>query len=242
MIRIAICDDSGDSINYLTTLLEVFADRINVDINIRSYNSGKSMLFIWEDTDKYADILFLDIEMPSISGIKVAEVLRSKGFKNEIIFYSRSDTKAISGYDVNAFHYIVKDNTSTEKIEIIFRRAIHRVQDKMQEYISFSCAGENRSIVIRSIKYFTISGRVITVHYENDKEFEFYAALGKLEDMLCDKGFIRINRITLINVDFIDNYTSGEVVMKDGTLYAIGRNYRKDFKEEINAWAHEVEV
>lgn len=240
MIRIAICDDSVEDAMYLSKLLNVFARRKKVDINIQTYNGGKSMLFNWERADKQADILYLDILMPQIDGMKVAEQLRSQGFNNEIIFYSRTDSEAIRGYDVNAFHYIVKGSTPTEKAEKIFDKAIQKVALKSQEHISFSCAGENRSIAIRTIKYFTVDGRVITVHYEGDKTFEFYATLGKIDDVLCDKGFVRINRAVLINLDYMDIHTNTEVVMKDGVVYTFGRSFRKAAKEEIAAWIQEV--
>lgn len=242
MIKIAICDDSTSNANELTELLKVFAERIDVEISIDTYSSGKNMLFVWEDEIKYADILYLDISMPLVNGMEVADRIRNKGYKNEIIFFTRSETQMRKAFDVNAFHYIVKDDTSTEKMEEIFRRAVERAQHREKEYITFSSAGENRNVCIRDIKYFKVDGRIITVHYELDKVFDFYAVLGKLEEALCSKGFIRINRATIINVEHIETYGSQNIIMKDCETFQIGRYYRKQVKEELAYWFREVEM
>jgi Response regulator of the LytR/AlgR family len=242
MIKITICDDSSQHVNELLELLKVFAERMNIEAKFTSYSSGKAMLFAWENSAQYADILYLDIDMPLIDGIRVAEKLRDKGFNNEIIFYTRSDNKALEAFDVNAFHYIVKEATGTRKAEEIFRGAVRKMQRKNQEFISFSCAGENRSIAIESISRFQVDGRIVTVHYEQGKTFEFYAALAKLEDALCQKGFIRISRTELINVKCVKSNTAQTIELTDGTQLEIGRNYRKHVKEELAYWAYEVNM
>jgi len=242
MIRIAICDDNLENGIELSKLLEIFAERIQVEVKIVTYKNGKSLLFAWENPSKYSDILYLDIGMPEVDGIRVAESLREKGYKNEIIFFTRTDSQAIKAFDVDAFHYILKDATSTEKAEEIFRKAIRKAQNKAQEYISFSCAGENHNILINSISHFEVNGRVVTVFYDGKKRFDFYATLGKIEDALCDKGFIRINRTTLVSIRGIKTYTSQKVFMNNGDSYAIGRTYRSEVKEEISSWSNEVEV
>jgi len=242
MIKITVCDDSTENVRELLELLKIFSERMNIEAKFTSYSSGKSMLFAWENPAQYADILYLDIDMPSVDGMKVAEKLRGKGFKNEIIFYTRSDTKTLEAFDVNAFHYIVKEMTDTRKAEEIFRGVVRKAQNRTREFISFSCAGENRSILINSISHFQVEGRIVTVHYEQGKKFEFYAALAKLEDALCQKGFIRINRIELINVKYVKSNTAQTIDMTDGTQFEIGRSYRKHVKEELAYWAYEVKM
>ena len=242
MIKITICDDNAQNVSELSELLKVFAERMDIEVKLTNYSSGKAMLFAWENPAGYADILYLDIDMPSIDGIQVAEKLRDKGFKNEIIFFTRSETKTLEAFDVNAFHYIVKETTSDRKAEDIFRGAIRKVQNKNQEFISFSCAGENRSIAINSISRFKVEGRIITVYYEQGKTFEFYATLAKLEDALCQKGFIRINRTELINVKYVKSNTAQTIEMADGKQIEIGRNYRKHVKEELAYWSYEVDM
>lgn len=242
MIRIAICDSSKEYTNDLCSQLNMFSEKNGVEISIQTYSSCKNMLMLWSDKNKYADILYLDILMPEMNGMKVAEILRMDGFQNEIIFYSKTDAEAIRGYDVGAFHYIVKDSTSIEKMEMIFREVIYKVQKKTREYLSFSCAGESRCVAVRSIKCFTVNGRVITVHYEKNQTFEFYASMGKLYELLHRKGFVRVSRVMMASIDYIYRHSSSEVVMRDGTRYSIGRNYRSDLKGELENWGCQIEI
>ena len=240
MIRIAICDDETQNTKELRELINVFSERLKIEVSVAVYSSGQSLLFDWENPEKYADILYLDIFMPDINGMKVAEQLRRLGFRNEIIFHTRSDAQALDAFDVNAFHYIIKDATTVKKEEDIFKNAVEKALAKTKEYISLSCAGENRSIAINGISHFQVDGRVVTVYYEPKRYFEFYAALGKLENSLCEKGFVRVNRAVIANVSFIKSSTADTVEMKSGEVFAIGRNYRKKVKEEIASWSYGV--
>jgi DNA-binding LytR/AlgR family response regulator len=232
MIKIAICDDDSKSLEMLSTQLNKFAKDANTEIVIIKYSNGNKLLYDWNNQTKYADILYLEINMLAVSGMEIAQSLRKQGFINEIIFYTKSNKRILNAFDVNAFHYIIKDATSTHKAEEIFRRAVKRVEIKREDYISFSCAGENRNVAISQIQYFTVSGKVITVYYGDNRTFEFYTTLGKIEEALYLKGFVRVNKNALVNMYQVDQRTAKNVVMKNGTSFTIGRNYRAEVKDE----------
>ena len=127
----------------------------------------------------------------------------------------------------------MKNDTPSEKFEEILIRLADKIEQKRKEYITFSCAGENRNILIESIRYFQVDVRVITVYYNSGESFEFYSTMGKIENALCSKGFIRIYRSILVNTSYIQSATPNEAVMMDGTRLPVGRSYWKDLKEEM---------
>jgi DNA-binding LytR/AlgR family response regulator len=233
MEKIAICDDDPNSIKALREQIKKFARNMGIEVGIVEYSSGTNLLFDWEDTKRQADILYLDIHMPEITGIEVAEKLRREGCNTEIIFYTGSPPEVFDAFDVDAFHYILKGKTSIEKQEDIFCRAVDKLYGQDDEFITFSCGGEHKTIKINSIKYFIVKLKIITVYYEGNKTFDFYSNLSKTSNALLNEGFIRINRETLINMEEVKDRTRVEVVMKDEKSFPIGRRYREIVDREL---------
>ena len=97
--------------------------------------------------------------------------------------------------------------------------------------MSLSCAGETRNIPLTDILYFEVIRRIITVHYGSEA-FEFYSTMGKLENMLSQKGFVRIHRAFIVGHRHVASIKNNEVVMRDGTRLPVGRTYLKKLREK----------
>jgi len=233
MLKIAICDDNPNALIKYSEQLNMIAEKSAIDIHISTYSSGKEILFDWEDEKRKADVLYLDINMDEINGIETAIRLRKMECNCEIIFLTASQSHMLEAFDVGAFHYVIKDYISESKFQEIFLRVAEKLEQKKKEYITFSCAGENRNIWIDTIRYFKVDVRVITVYFGNNESFEFYSTIGKVENALCARGFVRIYRSVLINIAYVKSAVPTEVVMMDGTRLPVGRSYWKELKEEM---------
>ena len=105
-MKIAICDDDKKLRKDLRHLIEVQLDFMAFAYEIEEYESGNCIL---EHMDKNEpDILFLDIEMPGMGGMDTAKVLRKFDKKVLIIFVTAYPDYVFQGYEVHAFHYILK--------------------------------------------------------------------------------------------------------------------------------------
>ena len=114
MIKIGICDDEQQMRKTLRQILEQVLQLRGTDHQISEYGSGEELTagISYLDTD----ILFLDIEMKNLDGIETAKLLRKKGMKGIIIFVTAYPDFVFQGYEVHAFHYILKPYRK-EKIE-----------------------------------------------------------------------------------------------------------------------------
>lgn len=233
MLQIALCDDDPNSLAEYTEQLEKIAEENAIEVNFSKYASGKELLFDWRNEERQSDALFLDIHMSGLDGVSTAEQLRNMECASEIVFLTRDKDKMLDAFDVEAFHYIVKNQTTIEKFNQIFIRLSEKLKCKKSEYITFSCGGENRNILVDSIRYFQVNVRVITVYYGYGESYEFYSTIGKVENTLCAKGFIRIYRSIIVNSAYVRSATPTELIMVDGTKLPVGRSYWKELKEEI---------
>ena len=231
-MRIALCDDNEQDLNYYSDLIYTLAKENNIAIEIIRFETGEQALFHISNSEKPIDILLLDINLPGINGIEIGLKLRQAPFhfRGEIIFVTASSDYAIDAFDVQAFHYIVKGVTSIEKTNCILTNALNKAAEKEQEFILLKGIGEYRNIPIQSIYYFEIFQRIITVHYDNDEQFEFYSSIGKLEITVLPKGFLRIHRSYIVAIPKIKTFNSTSLTLINGKELPVGRKYLPNLK------------
>lgn len=233
---IAICDDDDKNREYYHNKLSKILKSTELDIKIQTYSDGRQLLFEFDKNENIPDIIFLDIYMPKIDGIEVANKLRLMRFDGEIIFLTKSDSYWQNAFDVHAYHYIVKDNCPDEKFNSIVDNVIKSVIDKNEDYILFNSCGKNLSIKIKDILYFEVTKRIVNVVYL-EGTFEFYSTLSKLEEQLFSRNFIRIHKSYLVSKNYIVKIYHNYVVLKDNTKLPLGRTYKNIINQTFNKGA-----
>lgn len=228
-MHILICDDDIAYTEQCKNNVMALSQKHNVEITVETAVSGKQLLFFLETKYAKVDLIYLDQNMPDLNGMETAAALRQKNVTADIVFYTVDPSKAIDAFDVMAFHYIVKGQTTDEKFEEIFVRAVQRCSQRNVEVVSLYCAGERRNIRVPDILFFEVQNRIVTVHYmESDREqsFEFYSSLSKIEETMYGSGFVRIHNAYLVADKFINKKTSTQVFMNNGSTLPVGRSYR----------------
>ncbi|MDE7360362.1 MAG: LytTR family DNA-binding domain-containing protein [Oscillospiraceae bacterium] len=105
MIEIALCDDNAEDIETIGALAERFAaEHSEFPIRLSAFASAAELL---EHIGSF-DLYILDVLMPEMSGIKLAEVLRSRGEHAEIVFLTVSRDYAVDAFSVRASGYLLK--------------------------------------------------------------------------------------------------------------------------------------
>ena len=231
-MKIAICDDNPQYLRQYTAMLSAMGQKHGLTPTIDQYAGGEQLLFAQEDAAARADIIFLDIFMPGRNGVDVARELRRMQQDAEIIFFTHSTDNMLDAFDVDALHYIVKEQTSDEKIEEIFLRAVQRVEQKHQETIVLTCAGESRSVPVGQILYFESLRHVIHVHYASEV-FEFYSTLGKIEELLLGRGFVRIHRSFLVSLRHAASLANYTLTLSSGEQLPVAKGNYRELKEKM---------
>lgn len=234
MIRILICDDEPSAISEYEDRVRKLGEKHGIDLSIKTFSNADQLFFYMEDSNVIVDLIYMDIIMPGTDGITAAAKLRENGYNGEIIFLTKQSEKAIQGYDVQAFHYIVKKSADADEFERIFLNAADHVQNKTTEYITFQGVGESRNVAIRDISYFSVYKRIITVHFGRES-FEFYSTMEKVEATMMEYGFLRVQRSYLVNIDYIKDFTAESITMTDGTVITLSRRNSRQIREAIKS-------
>ncbi|WP_312433603.1 LytR/AlgR family response regulator transcription factor [Lacrimispora sp.] len=239
---IAICDDNEKELEQCKKQLELLASIHQVDVVFSLYHKGEELLFrLQGDHKSYPDIIYLDMRMNGMQGDEVARKLRSQGCISEIVFFTVSKDFYTTAFDVKALHYVVKGETTVEKFEDIFMRAVKSVQEKQTEYIMCTGAGEFRKIEIKKIHYFEVTKRIVTVYYGSD-QFSFYSTIGKIELRLKEYGFVRIHKSYVVAKSHIGTISFKEIVLDTGERLPVGRYYYAELKREMEEYAETRKV
>ena len=107
MLRIAICDDSEDDREILRSLLEKCYISADEDV-VYEFSQGTNAVSFLKKHPGEIDLLFLDIEMPKLSGMEAAEAIRAFDTSIQLIFVTGYPDYVFDGYRVGALDYLMK--------------------------------------------------------------------------------------------------------------------------------------
>ena len=227
MISIAVCDDELLECSGMAKQIKDVCGELGAEVIVREFQGGDELLRAVESFD----IIFLDIMMEGMDGMRTAKRLRKRAFDKILIFMSASRNYVFEAYDVEAFQYLVKP-VGARKLRVVLDRAFKKMEKSSQEFIVIQQERMRRKLLLRDILYFEIRGRVITAH-GMEGVFDYYGQIGALEDKLQGKGFFRCHKSFLVNLRYVDNYSRQEIVLDTGERIAVAKRRYEAFCQEI---------
>lgn len=223
-LNVLLCDDEPEAVSKFSTLIESCARKQQVNIELKCFPSGESLLYEFIESGLNIDILYLDIVMKKIDGMETAKKLRAAGCGSPIIFLSSCEDYVYDAFDVDAVQYLVKDRFTEEKFEQIFRKSAERAREPEQPVFVCEFSGVKTFIPIAEITYFEIWRRLVTVHY-GGKTKKFYGNMERLEQEFKAKYFVRCHRSYLIHLPYIAEFHRTQIVLKCGTCIPVGATH-----------------
>lgn len=229
--KIAICDDFEQDAKYIASAVNKWAEKERILLDVEVFPSADSFLFHYADHKDF-DIMLLDIEMPSMSGIELAKKIRLENDAVQIIFITGFIDYIAEGYDVAALHYLMKP-LSEYKLSEVLNRAVLKIR-KNEKSLFLSISGEMLRIPIYQIKYLEVQQNYVTVHAK--KDYTVKKTLGEFESEL-DERFYRIGRSFIVNLSCIDKITKNSVHLSDGSVIPLPRGQYESLNKAFIARA-----
>ena len=238
MINIYFCDDSESTVEKGKSLIKDYSTHNSVDIRLSTFRRAEDMLFQMADHYDIPHIIFLDIFMDELNGMDTAHKLRENGFTGEIIFLTTSPDFVFEAFDVQSFHYLVKQQVSDEKFFEVLESVIEEVEGSESEFFECSMGAEVRRIPLSEITHFEIYRRVMRVYY-GEENFEFYETMDDLSEKLEDKGFVRVHRSFMVNMKHIVLFKTSSLVLSNEDEVPIGKTYLEEVKKRFSHYNRE---
>lgn len=229
-IKIAICDDTAADIELLSGALYAY----DHSFEIITYTNGETLIDEFLDYSTFVDILFLDIYMPGIDGIKTAQKINSGSKDTKIIFISSSKEHYPQAYEVFAFNYILKP-FDKDRLYRVLDRAIDEIKRERSYKIRFSYKSTVYSVDCRDIFYIESRDKLIMFHLADESTLQCYGKLDDIIKELPEQSFIRCHQSFIVNSTYItkmeeNHFRIGQVVI------GISKKYLKCAKDQYYAY------
>lgn len=228
MLKIVVCDDEKKILNTLSEKIkQIFFYK---DIETEIFETASPIEALEYIKSNVVDVVFLDIDMPILSGMDIAENLLNEEYKGLLIFVTSHDSLVYSSFKYHPFGFIRKSYFDNEIEEVIIR-----IIDEISHrdcIFSYKTNDGMYRVNVSEILYFESESNYLLIHL-TDKVHKFRGTMSQLEMELSKNGFIRVQKGYLVNQKYIEILRKDEIVMSDNTIISISRTNKEVIKEKI---------
>lgn len=187
------------------------------------------------------DLLFLDIEMPQITGIEFLKMLKTKPL---CILTTAYTNYALEGYQMDIVDYLVKPFAFDRFYQAFVKAKEYwqlledkkspskKIAEVEKEYFFVKSGYKIIKIVFKNILFVKGLREYVQIFLKEDKIITL-TSLSKLMDILPQNQFARVHKSYIINLEKIESI-EGNVIEIENNSINIGKSYRKDFLENLN--------
>lgn len=196
------------------------------------YSTTKSLEALAYLESNPCDLVFLDIQMPLLTGIQLSKILRSEV---KVIFTTAYPEFAVESYKLNAVDYLLKPFEFER-----FYEAVSKVQvsqsiepDQLRDYVFVKTDNKNsfEKVKIDDIKYIESLKNYVAIHLE-DRRVITYSTLKAIRESLPDHLFVQIHKSFIVALAHIDK-TSTHSVFVGETELPIGQSFKEAFFRKV---------
>lgn len=231
-MKIAICDDDLKIVKTMEQALsDYFADKL-IDAEISAYKNGRELL----NSNIVFDMAFLDVEMPSLSGVEVGKQLKNKN-NNIVIFMITSFSEYLDdAFEIGAYRFLQKPID----IPRLYRSLDAALLSISNREIKFVCINNESAIIeTNSIVYcesYKRKTKLITIDGEFISREKLDVWKGKLNELI----FYSPHTSFIINFNYIKSFNRKALILSynDKTIeISIAPKKQKEFRTKMFLFA-----
>lgn len=180
-----------------------------------------------------ADLIFLDIQMPELSGINFMKIV---GEKLKYILTTAYSEYALDGYEHNVIDYLLKP-ISFERFSKAAEKAKERfsfTENQEEQYFFVKSSGQKHRINFNEILYLESIKDYINIKTVA-QEYIVLDTLKSMEIQLPDIYFVRIHKSYIVNLSQIKSYDSKKIILKNDLEIPIGESYKINFLNRMQS-------
>jgi len=250
-VRVLIVDDEPLSRSAIAT-----AVRTRKDVEILD-SAGDAIAALEMMEKKTYDVLLLDIHMPELSGIELADQLnKRRGSIPSIVFVTAHDQHAVAAFEKHAVDYVLKPFSTTRILEAL-DVAMHRTDSERAAQL-IKVLPQLETLLSKPAKIaIKTKGRILFVDpadvviveaqgnyvllQRQSGSYLLRESISTVAAKLRPYGFIRIHRSVLVNSSFVEEiqpWTTGEYALriKGGKEYTVSRTYKSNLRSLARFW------
>ncbi len=240
MIKAIIIDDEEKARQGLALVLKKYCPQVTIVCSCESPIDAISKI-----KELQPDLLFLDVQMPEMSGFEMLNKIEQINF--DVIFITAFDKYAIKAIKFSALDYLLKPINIEELVSAVDRISkkkehlhsklqslLSNVSNKSKKITRLAIPLENEILVqpIKDIIYCKADSSYTTLHVIGDKKITLAKTLKDFENMLPPSEFCRIHHSTLVNIYHVEKYVKGVggyVILSNKEHLDVSRRKKEQF-------------
>lgn len=238
-MNILLCDDNIDVLIQEEFVLDEVFHSIKKKAVIKTTSSSEQCLKMISEDIKFFDIVFLDIEMPEISGLELGRRIKEQNSLIHIIFVTSFECYSLEAYKVHPFYYIIKPLEEKQVREVLRDLLIYEESNNVGKEecstIQIESNQEIYRIAVKDIIYIEKERNTCKIVTKR-KNYNIYMSLKNLEKQLIEMesiDFFRCHQSYIVNMKYIQEYSSTLFTLDDYTCIPISRGYRTEAKSRF---------
>jgi two-component system response regulator LytT len=193
------------------------------------------------------DVIFLDINLPDINGLQVAQLLSEMNIHSKIVFLTAYDKYAIDAFKLRAFHYILKPYDEDD-LAVVFTN-MEKKENKpaadgkpsLPYKLAIEIEGVIRYVYPKDIVYINKNkdNKKVLIH-TTDKSYQAPYTLSELETKLSSRSFFRVHKSYLVNLEYVTElqpYFNGAYTLHlsdtPSSIIPVSRNFIKELRMKL---------
>lgn len=230
-LNLAVCDDDRRDLDRLANTLQSYYIARNIELNITVFESGRELLQTYHRAGDY-HILLLDVEMPELSGIQLAEIIRQTIDKYVIIVFVSNYPKYMqSSFHVHPFYYLTKPYT-LQDVYTLMDDMIKEIEESHVIYTLLSTEEGDLTINMQEVLYIETTdskNNILKFHLDN-KTLTCRGTLTYWKEQLNDYHFYQCYRSILVNLVHIYCFDRHDLVLANRERIPISRAKEKELR------------
>lgn len=223
-MKIAICDDERIFTDIFREKLEMTAEKCGIECTVSAFLNGAEMISMLN----MFDAVFLDVDMPGLSGEETAEYIIGSEKTLPIIFVTNHDDFVFSSFRYRPFGFLRKRYIDSELEDIIKR--LDKYLAKIERCYTFNSHNKLISVRLNDINYIEVYGHETLVHTAN-AVLTTSKALFTIEKELSEYGFIRTHKSYIVNTRYIFSVERNSIILSNGENLPVSRTKLTDVKQ-----------
>lgn len=177
---------------------------------------------------KEVDLLFMDIEMPGMSGIEFIRTCTER--MPLVVFITAYPDYAVESYNLNVFDYLLKP-ASFERFSTSAKRAFDAINIRSavrekKDFFFLRCEGRFEKIKSSEIVYISAMQNYVRIHFSSGRVMIVHSALKSVFRMLDEEKFVPVHKSYIVNLDYVDSVTGNSINLAQHGQVPIGRHFR----------------
>lgn len=228
MFRIAVVEDEKSCQDQIADYLKKYGKENEIEFQITVFKDG---LDIVENYNPVWDLIFMDIKMKFMDGMKAAARIREYDSEVVIIFITTMAQYAIKGYEVNALDFVLKPIVYPQ-FAMKMHKAIRTLRKREKKYLLLPAEDRKERVPTNEILFIEVKGHNLHIVTEKSRYVMRYS-MQEMEKELEGCYFARCNNPYLVNLGNVTGVKK-DCVLIGSYVLPISRTKKKQFLKELS--------